>query len=336
MLVYYLRTTNVCVSRHALFERAVTARVSTVAMRVARVFASLVTAPVGPSSRARPRRPPARFPTRCGEGAKGKKKGGASSSNANAPERLDRLLSRLGYCTRAEAKRWARDGRVLLHGEPVARAEAKVTPRDVLIDGEPAEAPDGLLALMHKPRGRVCGHDASEGTSVYDLLPERWRARRPGVETIGRLDKDTTGLLLLTDDGDLLHRLASPKKRVEKVYELVVDAPIPRDAVDLFASGSLTLTGEKKPCLPAKLIVSERADHNRTRASLSVTEGKFHQVKRMMRAVGCEVTALHRESFGGMALSRMELREGEVRVLSRETALELIGIGGGGPAADDG
>ena len=140
-------------------------------MRVARVFASLVTAPVGPSSRARPRRPPARFPTRCGEGAKGKKKGGASSSNANAPERLDRLLGRLGYCTRAEAKRWARDGRVLLHGEPVARAEAKVTPRDVLIDGEPAEAPDGLLALMHKPRGRVCGHDASEGPSVYDLLP---------------------------------------------------------------------------------------------------------------------------------------------------------------------
>ena len=213
-------------------------------------------------------------------------KGGAPKPGGAKPERLDRLLSRLGYCTRAEAKRWVGDGRVTLNGAPVKRHDAKVSPvttGELLIDGEPPDHPDGLVAMLHKPPGFVCSHDAREGPNVYDLLPARWRARNPTVEAVGRLDKDTTGLLLLTDDGELLHRLTSPKKDVPKTYELEVDADIPDDTARVFASGELMLTNETKPCAPAKLTVSR--DSLRV-ATLELTEGRFHQVKRMMRSRG--------------------------------------------------
>jgi 16S rRNA pseudouridine516 synthase len=248
-------------------------------------------------------------------------KGSAGAANffaANAPpkpERVDRLLSRLGYCTRAEAKRWVSAGRVVANGERVSRHDAKVAPvttGEVLIDGEVPEAPDRLVAIMRKPLDVVCSHDPREGPSVYDLLPERWRRRNPRVEAIGRLDKDTSGLLLFTDDGDLSHRLTSPRKKVWKTYEVALDADVPEDAAEIFAAGALLLRGEKRPCAPARLTV----DAGRRRATLEITEGRFHQVRRMMASVGCVVTRLERSRFGNLDLGALE--PGDVRRLDEE------------------
>lgn len=267
-----------------------------------------------------------------GKKGKGGGAGGGASSTASSPERVDRLLSRLGYCARSEAKRWVAAGRVTMDGEPVKRADVKVVANDprVSIDGEAPDHPDGILALMHKPAGVVCSHDPREGPSVYDLLPARWRGRNPRMETVGRLDKDTTGLLLLTDDGRLNHALTSPKKHVRKTYEVCVDADFPPDAPAVFASGTLTLSGEAKPCLPATLRVDEAS---RRRATLTLVEGKYHQVKRMCEHAGCVVTSLHRRSFGGMTLEGAS-EPGRIRVVTREE-LERS-IGGDGEDGEDG
>lgn len=243
-----------------------------------------------------------------------KTKGGAGGPAK--PERVDRLLSRLGYCSRADAKRWVKDARVTVDGVPVARHDVKVLPTaegGVRIDDQPPDHPDGLIAVLHKPKGVVCSHDEREGPNVYGLLPPRWRNRNPSVEAVGRLDKDTTGLLLFTDDGALSHRLQSPRKNVWKTYEVTLDAPVPPGAVDLFAAGALALEGETKPCKPARLRVDAR---DRKRCVLRLTEGKFHQVKRMMRAVGCEVLALHRARLGELTLGNT--REGDAFVVGRD------------------
>ena len=243
-----------------------------------------------------------------------KAKGGAGGPAK--PERVDRLLSRLGYCSRADAKRWVKDARVTVDGVPVARHDVKVLPTaegGVRIDDQPPDHPDGLIAVLHKPKGVVCSHDEREGPNVYGLLPPRWRNRNPSVEAVGRLDKDTTGLLLLTDDGALSHRLTSPKKNVWKTYEVTLDADVPLDAVEAFAAGTLVLEGETKPCRPARLLLDKR---DRKRCELRLTEGKFHQVKRMMRSVGCEVLELHRARFGGLTLG--ETKEGDAFVVHRD------------------
>ena len=189
-----------------------------------------------------------------------------------------------------------------------------MTTGELLIDGEPPDHPDGLVAMLHKPPGFVCSHDAREGPNVYDLLPARWRARNPTVEAVGRLDKDTTGLLLLTDDGELLHRLTSPKKDVPKTYELEVDADISRMTPRSSPPGELMLTNETKPCAPAKLTVSR--DSLRV-ATLELTEGRFPPGETddaLPR--GCTVTRLHRSALMG-ALTLGRLTE-EVRAIDRE------------------
>jgi 16S rRNA pseudouridine516 synthase len=132
------------------------------------------------------------------------------------------------------------------------------------------------------------------------------------VEAIGRLDKDTSGLLLFTDDGDLSHRLTSPRKKVWKTYEVALDADVPEDAAEIFAAGALLLRGEKRPCAPARLTV----DAGRRRATLEITEGRFHQVRRMMASVGCVVTRLERSRFGNLDLGALE--PGDVRRLDEE------------------
>ena len=251
-------------------------------------------------------------PARRAVVAKAKGAGGGKAK----PERVDRLLSRLGYCSRADAKKWVKDARVTVDGVAVARHDVKVLPTadgGVRVDDQPLDHPDGLIAVLHKPKGVVCSHDEREGPNVYGLLPPRWRDRNPSVEAVGRLDKDTTGLLLLTDDGALSHRLTSPKKNVWKTYEVTLDADVPLDAVEAFAAGTLVLEGETKPCRPARLLLDKR---NRKRCELRLTEGKFHQVKRMMRSVGCEVLELHRARFGGLTLG--ETKEGDAFVVHRD------------------
>lgn len=211
--------------------------------------------------------------------------------------RLDQLLSSCGYCSRSEARLWVRGGRIQVRGEVVKAADEKFLPEEVMVDGEPLESPDGILVLFHKPAGYVCSHDEREGQRVFDLLPARWLKRNPPVTTVGRLDKDATGALVITDQGDLVHQLTSPKRHVTKLYEVTVDRDLDPQLVALFASGELRLEDEPKPCLPAKLeILSARE------ARLELTEGKYHQVKRMFASQGCTVTRLHRSRFGDFEL----------------------------------
>ena len=211
--------------------------------------------------------------------------------------RLDQILASLGYCSRREARDWIASGAVTVRGEVADDFGAKADPADVRVDGEPLDHPDGLLLLLLKPTGLVCSHDGREGPSVYSLLPERWRRRNPPVTSVGRLDKDTSGLLLLTDQSALVHRLTSPKHKVPKVYLATVDRDLAPDLVSLLASGTLLLDGETAPCAPAGLkIVSPRA------AEVTLTEGRYHQVRRMFAAGGATVLTLHRARFGDLAL----------------------------------
>ena len=222
--------------------------------------------------------------------------------------RLDQLLANLGYCSRREARDWVKSGAITVRGAEADDVGMRVNAGDVRVDGEPLDHPDGLLLLLHKPLGLVCSHDGREGPSVYSLLPERWRRRNPGVTSIGRLDKDTSGLLLLTDQAPLVHRLTSPKHKVPKVYRATVDRDLSTDLVALFASGTLLLEGEKVPCAPAKLqLVAPRE------AELTLTEGRFHQVRRMFAAGGATVLTLHRERFGPLELG--DLAAGQWREL---------------------
>ena len=226
--------------------------------------------------------------------------------------RLDQLLANLGYCSRREAREWIRSGRVTIAGKVEKDFGAKANPADVRLDGEPLDHPDGLLLLVHKPLGLVCSHDEREGPNVYSVLPPRWRERNPQVTSIGRLDKDTSGLILLTDQSELVHRLTSPKHKVPKVYRATLATDLPAGLAELFAAGTLVLTGEKEACAPATLHVLGPRE-----AELTLTEGKYHQVRRMFASQGCEVLTLHRSHFGPLDLG--SLSAGQWRELPLDT-----------------
>lgn len=222
--------------------------------------------------------------------------------------RLDQILANFGYCSRSEARGWLRQGFVSVDGVLAKDPSEKVPLAAVRVDGEPLEAPEGLLALFHKPAGYVCTHDKREGPTVFDLLPPRWIRRNPPATTVGRLDKDTTGVLLITDVGELVQRWTSPRHKVPKLYEAMVDGELRPELIQTFASGALVLPDDDKPCLPAKLeIVSPHE------ARLELTEGRYHQVKRMFESQGLAVTRLHRSHFGDFTVG--DLKPGEWRLL---------------------
>jgi len=226
--------------------------------------------------------------------------------------RTDQLLSRFGYCSRREAAAWVKAGRVTVDGGPVMKTEQRVDPAEVLVDGAPVEFPGGMLIAFHKPAGFACSHSPEESPLIYDLLPPRWLRRQPPPQTVGRLDRETSGLILLTDDGALLHRLTSPRHEVVKTYEATLDVDLPPGLAELFAAGTLTLRGEARPCLPAQLeVLSPRT------ARLHIREGKYHQVRRMFSSQGCTVTALHRTHVGVVALDA--LAPGEWRIIPLES-----------------
>jgi 16S rRNA pseudouridine516 synthase len=164
------------------------------------------------------------------------------------------------------------------------------------------------VILVKKPLGMTCSHK-EDGPLVHDLLPRRWRARDPAISTVGRLDKQTSGLLLLTDDGDLLHRIISPRRHIRKTYRAHLARPLTGQEAATFASGTLMLEGETKPLAPADLTVVSA-----TEALLTVTEGRYHQVRRMFAATGNHVEALHRETLGGLSLPD-DLLPGQWRLL---------------------
>ena len=231
-------------------------------------------------------------------------------------QRLDQLLTSLGYASRSESKKLIASGLVTVEGKSITKSNFKAFHHDVAFEGEPLDPPSAIVILMHKPLGFVCSHDDGEGNLVYSLLPKRWQRRDPKISTIGRLDKETSGLLLLTDDGQLLHRLTSPKYHVLKRYEVTLDRPLKGDESTIFASGKLMLNGEKTPCLPAILTIIDDIH-----VTLAITEGRYHQVRRMFAAVGNHVTALHRSRIGNLTLG--DLKMGEYRMVSTDE-LSLI------------
>lgn len=211
--------------------------------------------------------------------------------------RIDQILSRHGYCSRGESRGWLKAGRVRI-GDRVAKDPSeKVLLADLRIDGEPVDHPEGILVMLHKPAGLVCSRDEREGANVFSLLPERWSRRNPPITSVGRLDKETTGLLLITDRGELVQRWTSPRHKVTKRYEVLVDQDLTPELVPLFASGTLRLPDESDPCLPATLTLTG----TRT-ASLDLIEGRYHQVRRMFASQGLRVESLHRSRFGSLDL----------------------------------
>ncbi len=223
--------------------------------------------------------------------------------------RLDRLLANLGYASRTEATHMVRNGRVLVDGNVARDPSSRVDPLSVRLDGEPLDHPSGVFVAVHKPADYVCSHDDRDDATVFSLLPRRWLDRTPRPEAVGRLDKDTTGLLLITDDHALLHRLTSPKHHVEKVYEATLDRPADPQLIDVFAAGTLMLRSETDPCLPATLRIFDDC-----RAELTITEGRYHQVKRMFAACDYKVESLHRTRVGEWSLD--DLAVGAWRDLS--------------------
>ena len=222
--------------------------------------------------------------------------------------RLDQMLASLGYGSRRDVRKFVADGRVTVAGVVQDDPGGKATPATVQLDGATLEFPEGIFVLLHKPAGCVCSHDQREGRRIYDLLPPRWLQRGPAVATVGRLDRDTTGALLVTDNHVLVHRLTSPRRHVEKVYQATLDrAPEPR-LVDEFASGTLLLAGEDKPCAAAQLVLRGGAE-----VEITLHEGRFHQVKRMFAHFGYEVCRLHRSRFGDYTLG--DLSAGQWRAL---------------------
>jgi 16S rRNA pseudouridine516 synthase len=216
--------------------------------------------------------------------------------------RLDQTLASLGYGSRREVRGLLEAGRVTVSGITADDPSRKVDPANVRVDGEPLDHPAELLLLLNKPLGVVCSHDQREGANVYSLLPPRWRHRNPVVTSVGRLDKETTGLLLLTDNSALVHRLTSPKHKVPKVYRATVDTDLSSELIAVFASGTLLLHGETDPCAPAELkLLSPRE------AEVTLTEGKYHQVRRMFSAHGATVLSLHRSRFGALELGDLPL-----------------------------
>ncbi len=246
------------------------------------------------------------------------------STAKNSTARLDRLLANMGYGSRKTIQALVKAGRVILDGDPVKDASMHVpVSRELssrlVVVGAPLDPAPGLIFMLHKPLGVTCSHK-EVGPLVYDLLPERWRLRKPAISSIGRLDKDTTGLLLMTDDGGLLHRVIAPKSNVAKRYCVELARPLRGDEAAALGAGTLMLEGETKPLLPVEFEVlaattgEPAAAPDRPKVRVTLSEGRYHQVRRMFAALGNHVEALHRDQIGGLTLPG-DLAAGEFRVL---------------------
>jgi 16S rRNA pseudouridine516 synthase len=230
--------------------------------------------------------------------------------------KLVKLIANLGYGSRKDVTQMFREGRITDADGEVLYADDKVTHEVIRVDDEPLDPPPGLVLMLNKPLGTTCS-TKDQGRVVYDLLPLRYRMRNPALSTVGRLDRDTSGLLLFTDDGALLHRIISPKAQVTKVYRATLAQDLHGGEAELFASGQLMLESENTPLAPAQLTVLSPRE-----ALLAVTEGRYHQVRRMFAAAGNHVETLQRVSVGGLTLG--ELEPGQWRQLSPEDVMRIF------------
>lgn len=235
--------------------------------------------------------------------------------------RLDKFLCETGFGTRSQVKELLKKGQVTVNGAVVKKPEQKIDEQkdQVICQGRAASYEKYVYYMLHKPSGVVSATEDRREKTVLDLLqPED---RKDGIFPVGRLDKDTEGFLLLTDDGDLAHRLLSPRKHVDKTYYAKIDGTVTEAHVQQFREG-LDI-GDEKKTLPAVLeILSSGSETSEIR--ITIHEGRFHQVKRMFEAVGCKVNYLKRLSMGAVSLDET-LAPGEYRPLN-EKERELLGI----------
>ena len=221
----------------------------------------------------------------------------------NLKMRLVKLVSSLGYGSQKEVRAMFKDGRVTSVSGEVLTMDCRVEHGDILLDGTLLDPPAGMVLMLNKPCGFTCS-TSDPGRVVYELLPPRFAQRKPIVTSVGRLDRDTSGLLLLTDDGKFLHRVISPRSAIAKTYEITLSRPLNGDEGEIFASGTLMLRSETEPLAPADFKALSDVS-----ATISITEGRYHQVKRMFAAVGNHVETLHRAGIGNLRLGGGDHRQ---------------------------
>lgn len=242
--------------------------------------------------------------------------GGYALNDTQPLVRLVKLVANLGYGSQKDARYMIQDGRLTAPDGNPYDVDAKVRHDQVRLDGEPLDPAQGVVLMLHKPAGYTCS-TKDPGRLIYQLLPDRFARRNPIIATVGRLDRDTTGLLLLTDDGAFLHKIISPRSNVPKIYEVTLARPLTGDEAEIFAAGSLMLNSETEVLAPAALeVLGER------HARVTVTEGRYHQVRRMFAAVGNHVETLHRPQIGGLTLG--DLPSGQWRALTSPEIASLF------------
>jgi len=238
-------------------------------------------------------------------------------SDSVAAVKLVKLLANLGYGSRKDADKMIRSGLVTdPEGKPFGHKDS-AEPEQVRVNGEELDPLAPLVILIHKPEGFTCSTE-DPGETVYDLLPPRFSNRNPGLNPVGRLDKDTTGMLLMTDDGKLLHQVIHPKSGCLKVYQVCLDRPLEGNEGEIFGSGEMVLESDAKPLLAAGFEAIGKKE-----ALVTLHEGRYHQVRRMFAAVGNHVLTLKRISIGGLELPD-ELAEGEWQQVSEKDIAKLF------------
>ena len=225
--------------------------------------------------------------------------------------RLDKFLSNNTDISRSDAKKFAKKGEILVNGQAVKKADIKIDPNNDIISlfGEELTYREQVYIAMNKPDGYVCSTDEKGKPIVLDLLTPELEKRKPF--SVGRLDIDTTGLVILTDDGKWNYEVTSPKKKCPKKYHVILAEKLTQELIKTFADG-MTMDGDPKPCKPAELTIL--GDYE---AELILHEGRFHQVKKMFATVGNHVNRLHRVSIGGFVLPS-DLADGEWREMTED------------------
>jgi 16S rRNA pseudouridine516 synthase len=238
-------------------------------------------------------------------------------------ERLDGFLSSYRFGTRSEVRAIVRAGRVTVNGAVCKDFHRHVTDERIAVDGTVVErGPSSATLILHKPIGLACSHDEREAPLVETLIPTTYR--NLPMEWAGRLDRDTSGLLIITSDGQLIHRLTNPKKHLPKRYRIAYRGTLSAHAVARCAEG-LTIEGDPKPTLPAELTIEAPRPDGLGSATMILHEGRYHQVRKMIAALGGEVIVLHRDRIGKLDLPA-DLKSGESREISAQELALLMTV----------
>lgn len=231
-------------------------------------------------------------------------------------QRLDKIISSQLNISRSDARTGIRKGFAAVGGETVRDPSRSFSPTDsdITYKGQAVTFKEYIYIVLNKPKGVLSASTDKNRQTVVDLVPPE--LSRQNLSPVGRLDKDTTGLLLITDDGQFSHKVISPKSNIKKVYSVILDAPIPKNACEEFEKGVVLTDGTK--CLPAKLEIKGKNE-----ALVEIREGKYHQIKRMFGVLGLGVNELKRLSVGGFKLPE-DLEEGQCRELTESEIKSIL------------